>query len=307
LEANKGAASAHAVVPEAIIMRRTKPITRLLTLALAASAAAAAIGCSSNSHTPATASATVASHAAHPVMDERAISILKEMSDTLAKAQGFSFSAVSSEVVESPAGEWVHVFGTSRVTFQRPGSLVVETGGDLFEQTLYYDGDTATMYARRENLYAQEKISDTVEKMLQQIFEKHGDSFAFADVLHADPYHAMAKQVAVAELVGRSTLNGVPTDHIAFSGSGMQWELWVGVDDKLPRMLGVTFRDIKDSPTNTVSFYDWKLNPQLPAETFRFTPPSGATRIEHKKPAAAAPSPTTQLSRASSAGEEHPK
>jgi outer membrane lipoprotein-sorting protein len=37
-----------------------------------------------------------------------------------------------------------------------------------------------------------------------------------------------------------------------------------------------------------VEFSDWKADPQLPASTFAFEPPKGATRIEFRSPAAEA-------------------
>jgi len=167
-----------------------------LLIATSSLAAVVSAGCES-SHPP-----PPPSPVAQAVMDERAITLLKQMSTTLAAAKGFSFRAVSTEAVESPAGEWVHVFGTSAVTFQRQGGLMVETGGDLAEHKFYFDGATATMYSPHENLYAQQAISSTVDKMLMQLFEEHGESFAFSDLLQSDPYGAMMNQTGTANSSG---------------------------------------------------------------------------------------------------------
>jgi len=48
-------------------------------------------------------------------------------------------------------------------------------------------------------------------------------------------------------------------------------------------MLSVTFLDVKGGPTNTVSFLDWKVNPEVSAEKFKFTPPADAKKIEFRK------------------------
>jgi hypothetical protein len=271
-------------------MRRNKSIEVLGIVMLAA---AVLTGCSS---TP-----QQASPQKQVVMDQRAMTLLRQMSDTLTQADGYSFSAMSSESVASPGGEWVHVFGTSRVTFKRQGGLLVETGGDLFPHKLYYDGTTATLYAPNENLYVQEHVANTVDGMLQQLFSKHGDSYAFADMIQSDPYLSMSQQTSIAELVGTSTLNGVQTNHIAFTGHNMQWEIWIGADDHLPRMLNVMFLDIKGGPANTVSFFDWKLNPEVSADTFAFKPPQGAVRIEHLKPPESSGAPASPAPSAPSA------
>src|SRR5438034_10505729 len=68
---------------------------------------------------------------AKQVKDDRALASLKEMSDTLAKADSMSFRADSAVAIASPTQQWVHVFGVSLVTLQRPDKLYVESGGEM--------------------------------------------------------------------------------------------------------------------------------------------------------------------------------
>ena len=215
------------------------------------------------------------------VKDGRAVAALKEMSDTLAKAQGMSFRADTAVAIASPTNQWVKVFGVSQVTLRRPDQLYVETGGDMFTQVFYYDGKTVSMYAPAEKLYATEQIQRGLDEALLQVFEKHGTYFSFADVLLSVPQREMVKDLTNAQLVGESKgVGGVATTHLAFAKPGMEWEIWIGADDHLPRRLDVTYTDVEGRPTGSVAFSDWKINPSIAPDRFVFTPPSGATRIE---------------------------
>ena len=231
-------------------LRFLKPIVPVLVVL------ASLVGCSSSPTKPPEATVPI-------VKDDRALDALKDMSDAVAKAQSMTFRAESAVAIASPNGQWIHVFGTSLVTLQRPNKLYVETRGDMFPQNFYYDGQTVTMYAPNEKLYAAENVPGNLDETLLQVFQKHGTYFSFADVIMSVPHDAMAKDVTSAEIVGQSTVGGVLTNHLAFTSPGIEWEIWIGVDDKLPRLLEVTYTGQKGEPTCSVAFADWRLNPAI--------------------------------------------
>jgi hypothetical protein len=227
-----------------------------------------------------------------PAIDERAITVLGTMSQTLARASSLSFRAESAIPIASPTGQWVHVFGASRVLLRRPDRLYVETRGDLFPHNFYYDGKRVTMYAPDQNFYATEEMSGRVHDVLLRMFEKHGNYFPFADVLHFEIHTAMTHSVTSAQFVGTSTLGGVKTDHLAFAGGGLEWEIWIGAEDHLPRLLNVTFAEVTGRPHNSVAFADWQLEPADVSDSkFTFEAPADAVQIEFRNPG---PSPALQ-------------
>ena len=71
---------------------------------------------------------------AKEIKDERALKLLKGMSDTLTKAKSLSFKARGLVPFEAPTGQFVSLFASSRVVMQRPDKLFVETRGDLFRE-----------------------------------------------------------------------------------------------------------------------------------------------------------------------------
>lgn len=220
-----------------------------------------------------------------PAVDDRAIAVLKGMGDTIARAKSLDFRAESAIAIATPNGQWVHVLGTSHVVLRRPDKLFVQTRGDLFAQDFFFDGKQVTMFAPEQNVYASEPVSGRVDEMLLQAYEKHGTYFPFADALHSDPHGAMTRELTSGVYVGTSVLAGTKTNHLAFAGGGLEWEIWVGAEDQLPRLLNVTYVEVAGRPQNSVVFADWHLDGAENSDaTFTFSPPAGAKRIAFQNP-----------------------
>jgi hypothetical protein len=234
---------------------------------------------------PAIAQDKAAAVPAQAVKDERALMVLQGMSDTLAKAQTLAFRARTMVPFAMPSGQQISLFGASRVAMQRPDKLFVETRGDLFPHDLYFDGKTVTALAVEPRHYAQQAVAASTVEALIQTKQAATDTLApFADLLVADPYARLTQDLTSALLVGQSTIDGVPTDHLAFTGSGVDWEIWIGSKDRLPRLIVVHYRGGERQPTFTVALSDWKLGAPIPSRIFSAALPKGAQKVDFKAP-----------------------
>jgi hypothetical protein len=186
---------------------------------------------------------TRAPPAAAPVLeikDERALLLLKGMSDTVAKARTLSFRVRSLVPLAAPTGQYVSLFASSRVLLQRPDRLFVESRGDLLPNDLYYNGKTVTVIGPARKFYTQQEVGgSTLDTVLDQDIPAADSLAPFVDLLVSDPYARLAKDLSSALVVGQSTIGGVKTDHLAFAARGVDWEVWIGVHDKLPRLVVV--------------------------------------------------------------------
>ena len=91
----------------------------------------------------------------------------------------------------------------------------------------------------------------------------------------------------VAFVVGKSTVvGGVTTDIVVLVGKFAHVQLWIGSDDKLPRMARAIFLEDPARYRHTAMFSDWKIDPPLAADTFAFTAPAGTIRIPFAPPGA---------------------
>ena len=220
---------------------------------------------------------------AQEIKDQRALDLLKGMSDTLTKAKTLSFKVRGLVPFAAPSGQFISLFASSRVVLQRPDKLFVESRGDLFPNDLYFDGKAVTAIGFDKKFYAQKDASgSTIDAMLENAHPGTDVLAQFAELLVADPYAALTPDLASAAWVGQSTVGGVRTDHLAFTGKGVDWEIWIGAQDKLPVLMVVSHRQGERQPTFTVEFSDWKLGAAIPARTFKATIPKGAARLDFK-------------------------
>jgi hypothetical protein len=232
---------------------------------------------------------------AQEIKDQRALKLLKEMSDTLAGARTLQFRARSLLPLESPTGQYISLFAASRVRLQRPDRLFVESRGDLVPNDLYYNGKTVTAIGPARKFYAQQEAGgSTLDAVLQQEHPGADTLAPFVDLLVSDPYARLSKDLASALLVGQSTIAGVTTDHLAFTAPGVDWELWIGAQDKLPRLAVASYRSGERQPVFTVEFSDWKLNAPLPTKSFEVVIPKDAVKLEFKRTGLLQAQPETQ-------------
>ena len=227
--------------------------------------------------------AQVKSSTSSEIKDERALKLLKAMSDKLAKANSLSFGVRGLVPIGAPTGQFINLLASSRVVMQRPDKLFVQARGDMFPSDIYFDGKTVTVVTADKKFYAQQPAAGTGLETFAKSPQPGADAVApFFDMLTADAYASLTKDYLSALLIGQSTVGGVKANHLAFTTTGMDWEIWIGAADNLPRLMVISYRLPERQRTFTVEFSDWKLNAQIPAKTFVATIPAGATKLESK-------------------------
>jgi hypothetical protein len=248
-------------------------------------AALALTGCAHPGKTPqpaapaaaATQPAAAPENAPHPVLDTKALDLLKRMGETLASAKSYSYRSQGSAEVPASTGQFLTFFANNQITLERPNKLRAQVGGDVPGFQITYDGSKVWAYDPAKNLYATADAPATIDETLKLLMDKAGIHFPAADLLVNDPYAAMSKGVTSAFLAGQTLVDGHPCDHLALMGPGVNWEIWIDSGaTAVPRRLAITYKETANFPRYRVDFYDWKLNPKLPASQFAFKPPKDA-------------------------------
>lgn len=213
----------------------------------------------------------------HPVLDTKALDLLKRMGETLASAKSYSYRSHGSAEVPASTGQFLTFFTENHVSLQRPNKLRAEVGGDMPGFLITYDGAKVWAYDPAKKFYATFDAPANIDETLKLLIEKANIHFAAADLLGNDPYATMSKGVTSAFLAGQSVVDGHVCDHLALMGPGVNWEIWIDSGaTAVPRRLAITYKEAANFPRYRVDFYDWKLNPKLPASQFAFTPPKDA-------------------------------
>jgi hypothetical protein len=173
----------------------------------------------------------------------------------------------------------------SEVTMVRPNKLRVITLGDGPRSEFYYDGKTVMAYAPAENLVAIAEAPPTIDATLEEADHAAAIYFPFSDVIVTDPYKDIAEGLRVAFYIGQSVVvGGTTTDIVAYVNDNVFLQIWIGTEDKLPRMLRAVFRDDPSRLRNQLDLSDWKIDPQIPADAFSSSQAAAAKRIAFARP-----------------------
>ena len=107
----------------------------------------------------------------------------------------------------------------------------------------------------------------------------------------ADPYADIAKGLELAFYIGQSrVVGGTTTDMVAYAGHGVFVQMWIGAEDKLPRMARAVFRNDPLRLRHQVEFSNWKLGGTVPAGAFTSARAAAAKRMPFAHPDPAPPS-----------------
>ena len=220
-----------------------------------------------------------------PLVESRAIDLLKAMSARLAAARSMAFTAVVTYEAPSLIGPALAYTTSSEVLMQRPDKLRVITLGDGPASEFYYDGKTMTAYAPAENLVAVAAAPATIDAALKAAFDSAAIYFPFSDVVVADPYKTMAEGLTDAFYIGQSkVIGGTVTDMVAFVNDYVFVQIWIGAEDKLPRLLRAVFRDDPLRLRHQLELSNWKIDPVVPADAFVAAKAGSATAITFAHP-----------------------
>lgn len=221
-----------------------------------------------------------------PELEPKAIELLKASSAKLAAARTLSFTAMETYESQSRQGHPLVFANESEITLQRPDKLRVITPGDGPPSEFYYDGKTMTAFAPRENLIATADAPPTIDAALEAANHLSGTYFPFTDLIVTDPYKDMAPELKLAYYVGQSHLVGeTTTDIVAYVEGGVFIEVWLGAEDKLPRVIHAVYLTDPAQLRHNLFLSHWQLDPAVAADAF--SPPkssASAGRIPFAQP-----------------------
>lgn len=229
---------------------------------------------------PATAEpAPTATQAAVATRDQAAIDALTRMGNYLRTLEQFELRAETTVDEVAEDGQKLQFDGTTTYRFRRPNGLYAEVRTDRRVRQFYFDGANFTMFAPRQNFYAQVAANGTVAELVTQIDERYDIQMPLIDLFYWGTERANTAAITSASTVGFANLDGVESDHYAFRQDGVDWQIWIQRGaSPLPRKLVITTRD-GDANPQYVANLNWNLSPRLSNATFTFTPPAQARLI----------------------------
>ena len=207
--------------------------------------------------------------------------LLKASTDFLASQKQFSVETRNTLEVVLKSGQKIEFNHTARMSAQRPNKLRAERTGDLVDQVFYYDGKSLTLHNPKDKAYAQVAAPDTLEAMLEFARTKLDIVAPAGDLLNKNAYDILMDGVTDGFVVGKAVIEGARCDHLAFRAPHVDLQIWIQEGAQpLPRRFIITTRDLPNAPQFAVTVTQWNLKPTFGAQTFTFTPPAGAKKID---------------------------
>ena len=224
------------------------------------------------------------------VVEPKAMDLLKATSARLAAAKSMSFTATVGYEFPSKLGPPIAYTMRYDVTMQRPDKLRILMPGDGPASEFYYDGKAMMAYAPAENLVAIADAPPTIDAALMAAYNKASIFFPFTDLLVADPYPALTDGAILAFYIGPSSvIGGVKTDMVAWANKDVFLQIWIGVEDKLPRRVRAIYAADPLQLRNELELSNWQLDAANPPEAFVSTKAQSAQRMNFVRPDSAAP------------------
>jgi hypothetical protein len=221
------------------------------------------------------------------VLEPRAMDLLKAMSARLAAAKTMSFTAIVGYEYPSALGPPVVYTSRYDVTMQRPDKLKVVMPGDGPASEFYYDGKSMMAFAPAENLVAIADAPPTIDAALLKAFDTADIYYPFTDLLLANPYAPLAEKGKLAFYIGPSGVVGdTNTQMVAWANDDVFLQVWIGVDDKLPRRVRAVYRADPLQLRHEMQLSNWQLDPPVTADTFTSGKALAAKRVTFDHPMA---------------------
>jgi hypothetical protein len=220
------------------------------------------------------------------VLEPRAMDLLKATSARLAAARSMSFTATVGYEYPSKLGPPIVYTTRYDVTMQRPDKLRIVSPGDGPASEFYYDGKSMVAYAPAENLAAIADAPPTIDAALKAAFDRAAIFYPFTDIVAADPYAALTNGAVLAFYIGPSgVVGGVKTDMVAWANNDVFLQIWIGVDDKLPRRIRAVYRADPLGLRHEMELSNWQLDSAAPPDAFVSAKAQAAGRMAFTAPA----------------------
>ncbi|MEE3369273.1 MAG: DUF2092 domain-containing protein [Planctomycetota bacterium] len=247
-----------------------------------------------------------------PNTDEASV----EQAEAVLKAAGAFYAKAQSIQVDTELALQQEVGGNAqkmaqerKFALEKPNKWVITTEGGPSSIDMISDGKTLVQFNRQQNSYLEMDAPETLGALLgassqgpaaSQLLSQAG--MFFGKLIGEDPYQALREHATQVGYLGQEEIAGKKAHRVVISSPIFRSDLWISagpeplilkVDSDLSLAIktlippGANQGDVR--MTVSESFHNWRVNQELPAETFAFNPPPGAQKIDPGAPGGGPP------------------
>ena len=206
--------------------------------------------------------------------------LLRAMTTYLASLQSFTVLSAATDEVVLASGQKIQRATEHLLVVQRPNRLHSEQVGAVAGPAFWYDGKQMTMACKTSGSYATVPAPGNIDAVIDRVRKEFRIDAPGADLLYSRPYEVLTEQVTSGRLVGRETVDSVVTNHLAFEGEAVDWQIWIQEGSQpLPLLFVVTTKGIRGQPQLTVRLSHWEPGIKVLPTMFGYEAPATARRL----------------------------
>jgi hypothetical protein len=218
-------------------------------------------------------------------IDKKVVEIVKQTGALYKNAKSFHVEGTFVSKVES-GDEKRDISVKAVYDIERPNRLCLKTefNGDASKgPDIVADGKKLIVHGKGRKQYKEEDSPSSLAEIGIRLLQL-GPAMAgmmFGNVLAEDPADLLMQGVNSCSYVGKDKVDGTPVHRMKFSQDGFDWELWVAAEGKpyILRMIRVG-EEPNGKITTTETYKNWKLDGAIAKETFEFSAPKGAKKVD---------------------------
>ena len=216
-------------------------------------------------------------------IDQKVVKVLTEMDAYLAGIDNIELRALNSADVRLDAGLMAGQATDVHIRARKPGSFRATIVGDEKNVELYISGGLLTVFTPERKYYGQAEAPDSIGAALDYALEELGIDAPMSDFFQKNIADNLLMDVHTGLYLGLSRIRGVRCHQLALRHPEFDVQFWVATgEEPLPQKVVITSIWEGGSPRFT-SLLKWNTSPSFAAETFDFTAPPGAMKINFQR------------------------
>lgn len=174
--------------------------------------------------------------------------------------------------------------GPVHITVKRPNQFHAIQKGRLGTCEISYDGKSICVMHPEPKHHSLEPLkAGSIEQFSDRLDERFGFRPPVAELLANDLEAQLFVNATAARVVGREWCGWTRCERLRIVQDGMTGDLWIGVKDRLPRRLLLTFTGFEGQPTWDIKLTNWQLNPAVDESLFSKRPAADSQRLKMLK------------------------
>ncbi|BFM39976.1 DUF2092 domain-containing protein [Synechocystis sp. LKSZ1] len=164
---------------------------------------------------------------------------------------------------------------------EKPNHLRSDYVGDERTTNFYYNGLTFTLQEPNLKYYSFKTAPKTLDEVLDHVEAKYGVTIPMSNLVASDPCADLKANVTDIIFAGMDMVNREEMYHLLLLGSTRDYQMWLTQDEQpLLRKAIITYKNLPNSPQYTAIFSTWNFNPDIPVNTFNFSPSPDDIKID---------------------------